>query len=324
MTAADYVEENWVAKNLEELVTYYKKVNFVNTGITTLRELIKTHLKSERQAMAGATKAEGKEMTYDDGIDSIFLKEAREYINKSIYCFFAYKHLQMGGYLARSMDAFYYSRFYLDNYLCRLQGEAIIHHRPLLQISRVDWDKKKLLIRKCPGNDGIHIKNWELTKSIYQYFKPDKPLSANKSLIGAYFQDDWWKKVGLTIPEHEDYNKRIEHTYDLFGFDELYYAPDYNFPIRHTKKDGKINYIDNKVFLEISNEENFDGSGVEENGFGNLLNLAIELAGYINEAISDKVIVIYVHNLELLKTNEKSKQSIFDWIKAANIEQFPL
>jgi len=308
-----YVERDWVAKTLEDLTSYYSKLEFENTGTISLRDFIKPVLKKD------AKKSRGVKFPYDNKIDSILLKEAREYINKSIYCFFAYKYLQMGGYLARSMDTFYYSRFYLNNYLCRLQGQAIIHYRPQIQISRIDWDKKYLLIRKCPGKGGIHERIWDLTKASYQYFKPDKPLSANENLIGVYFNNEWWERVKLTAPKHEDYKKRIEHTYDLFGFDELYYAPGHNYPISGAKKDGKINYIDKDVFSEIANQEYFDGRGVEEAGLGDLLKFAIELAGHINSAMTKKVITISKHNLELLKTNENTKQLIFKWIKEADI-----
>ncbi len=65
-------------------------------------------------------------------IDYLFLSEANQWLNKTVYSLFAYKALQLGRYDSWALATLYYSRFFLNCGLSRLQGCALDARRALV------------------------------------------------------------------------------------------------------------------------------------------------------------------------------------------------
>ena len=312
-----YIEKDWIAKDLSELKDYYSVISNRSRGPRTLRSTIQPFVKKHPQAKSKkGVRAKDPHQT----IDALCLTEASEYLNKALYCFLGYKYLQIGGYYSWALTTFYYSRFYLNNYLCRIQGQAILYMRPIIQLSRISWQNHIFILRRCPGKGGIHQRVWDLTKESFQDFRPTPPLSIEGRTIATYFNEKFFEMFGIQgVYRREELENREECTYDPFGFDELYYAQAPNWAISTARRDGRINYIDEKVFRNISHTEDFDGRGAEERGFGELLRFGIELASQINDAIGFKAIHLYWANLKELTANNETIQTIAGWIRESNL-----
>ena len=179
-----YIREEWVLKNLSEIEEYYSKLSVLSLPSIRIRDYILDFYRRypeirKKISREGTVLKDSQVVTI---LDNLCLIEAREYLNKSLYSFLAYKYLQMGGYYSWAIHTFYYARFYLNNYYCRVQGQAILY-RPQFLVEEIPrWSKpihvardsrhREFVIRRCPGKGSMHQRIWDLTLEIYRNFKP--------------------------------------------------------------------------------------------------------------------------------------------------------
>lgn len=304
------IESDWVGKNIDELIDYYSKSLLEGQGGLDLKSQVGETLRKKNPNRV-------IKYTHDNIgiIDFYCLRDANEYFNKAIYSFLCYKYLQLGGYDSWSTITFYYPRFYLNVALCRLQGNATFHGKPPIELIRTDWNKRNYGYKRATIKSGPHVHIWDRAKEYYKNFDIRNMSSITNEELKSFFDDEYYKKYGIENIRREELDDRNNITYGATGFDELYYTPESNYPIRRAYYEGEKNFIDPDVFRHESNVEFFDGTGVEEAGLGALIMFVIELLGSISKSIKNGSNICYIRKetFQLLKTNPKALDKIIEW-----------
>lgn len=314
------LEKNWIANNIDEIVNYYKDSPLESPrGIDlkgSLYEIFKTAHERKISKLRDTT-GEG---------DAQFLRDASHYFNKSIYVLLCYKYLQMGGYFSWSEITKYYVRFYINIVLTRVQGHAFLHGpKGRIELLRSDWENRDYTVRKGKTPGGFHAYIWDVAKEYYKNFQPNEKMTTVETEIRAMFDDDYYRDLpGLEdYPiRREDLEHRDDFTYHATGFDELYYADVAYSPVNRAYKESKINFMDNEVFREITNVEDYDGTGVEEAILGGHIKFTMELLGQISEGIKDTYNPIHFKYslFKKIKSNNDTLKLLLNWANENNIQ----
>ncbi len=315
------IEQKYKCIDLKEIVKHYSLSPLeIPKGLDLKSSTYETFTKMFHKQISNFSDSSGL-------IDSLLLKDAGQYLNKSFYVLLCYKHLQKGGYYSWSEVTKYYVRFYLNITLDRIQGHAIFHGGgPRLELLRSNWIAREYEVRKAKlKGRGFHGYIWDVTKEYYKDLKINDDISTTERDIKMLFDDDYYKQfIGISdFPiRREDLETRDDYTYAALGFDELYYAPGAMSPITHAYYEGEKNFIDDEIFSRETRVEDYDGTGIEENQLGCLIKFVIDLLGQISDGISGKYNPIYFKKslFERLKTNPDSLSTLTSWVKECNIQ----
>ena len=319
-----YIKES--AKNGDQLIKYYSEsplnkgsVNFAkycgDIQVNDLRKLgfelkgiIGNYLKKQKP------NSQNKYIEDSEGvIDYFCLKDANEYFNKALYLMCCYKYLQKGGYSSWAKVTFYYPRFYLNNSLCRLQGNSVFYGKPPIELFRANWNDRIYAYRKAKIKGGLHVYMWEMAKEYYKDFDSRALISLDNDGIKSYFNDGFLKEIGMGTPNHTELDWRNEITYGATKFEELYWG-DKN--VLYSFSERGSNYIDSKVFYEEFSNYDYGGEGLEEYNMGGLIGFVMELLGKIsNEIQNPNLCHIKMKSLRHFKTNEDFLNLIEEWAK---------
>ena len=310
----------WIGKSLNELTQYYSNSNLkIPRGIdlkSTLYGVVKT---AQQKKVVNLKDTDGE-------VDSLYLRDAGHYFNKLIYVTLCYKNLQMGGYFSWSEVTKYYIKFYNNIVLTRLQGHALMHgSKGRVELIRTNWSDHIYTIHKGKTPGGFHTYIWDITREYYKKFKQDNKITTSNEDIRAMFDDDFYRKFpGLEdLPiRREDLEHREEYTYTAAGFDELYYTDVSWAPVNRVTSEGKMNFMDDDVFKEVTNVEDYDGTGLEEAMLGSVIKFTMELIGHISDAIPGKYNPIHFKNslFKKLKTNDDTYKMLYNLAIENNID----
>jgi hypothetical protein len=317
----EIIEQKYKCNNLEKIVEYYRLSDLeIPKGLDLKSSTYDSFTRMFHKQINNFSDSSGL-------IDSLLLKDASQYLNKSFYVLLCYKNLQTSGYYSWSEVTKYYVRFYLNITLDRIQGHALFHGEgPKLELLRLNWDSREYEVRKAKlKGRKFHGYIWDITKEYYKDLKINKNLSTNERDIKMLFDDDNSKQfIGISdMPiRREDLETRDEYTYAALGFDELYFAKDVWSPVEIVKSEGKKNFIDNTVFAKETSVEDYDGTGIDENQLGIFIKFTMELMGQISNGISGKYNPIYFKKslFEKLKTNDDTLNTLSSWAEKCNLQ----
>jgi hypothetical protein len=306
---------NESAKNINQLVKYYSEsplngdlfhwakycvdtpvMDILKTGLE-LKGILGNYLKKQKP------NSQNKYIEDSEGtIDYFCLKDANEYFNKALYLMCCYKYLQTGGYKSWAKATFYYPRFYLNNTLCRLQGNWVLNGKPPIELFRANWNDRLYTYRKAKIKGGPHVYIWETAKEYYKDFESRDLISLSNEGIKCFFNDEFLKGIGMDNHSRTELDLRNEITYGATKFEELDWREN---DIRYSFGEGSYNYIDPEVYSREYNSYDFGGEGSEEYGMGLLIGFVMELLGKIsNEIHKPNLCHIKMKSLRHFKTND--------------------
>jgi len=309
-----YIKES--AKNVDQLIKYYSESPLKGDtdylvkycGDTQVNDLIKfgfelkgilgNYLKKQKP------NSQNKYIEDSEGtIDCFYLKDANEYFNKALYLMCCYKYLQNGGYSSWAKVTFYYPRFYLNNSLCRLQGNWVFYGKPPIEVFRANWKDRIYAYKKTSvKGSGPHVHVWERAKEYYKDFDSRGLISVSNEGIKSVFNDEFLKEIGIDTLSRTELDWRNEITYGATKFQELYWGDKHVF---YSFGEGRINYSDPEVFYKKLDQYDYDGKGLEEYNMGCLIGFVIELLGKISTEINDPSLChIKMKSLRHFKTND--------------------
>lgn len=246
-----------------------------------------------------------EQKTIVSGLDSLFLKDAAEFLRLSILNLLAYKFLMSGNFLAWGKVTIYYSNFYSINCLLRLKGFAVIHLNFLdekslrIQVERVDLEHK-YRFHRYKGRKSPHEYLWNKLSELYP------KLGFTPSLGKLMIKD------------------RVRWNYDLFLPSQS--MADY------AKKEARIRWENNFLYPNFGMYADPDAAeyyhdlmaniGYEEAGSGDLIKECINCLTEM--ARSSKYKSWYMsyfaelaQGIEDFGSQEETKREIKNWLNAA-------
>lgn len=304
------------------LAEYFAKVKLGQWAPHPLRGMINSAnlLRAMRKQKVGTIPTEATQR-----FDLAMVTEAQHWINKALYAYLGYKYLQQGGYQSLAEQSFYYSRFYLNCVLARIQGSAVTHAsdgRTAL-IFRKCLEPHEYVLAYAPGGGGVHTMAWDLAKKAYQTFDPDGILGVSSEEFRVLFAMEREREISEFSLRREELEDREQTTYDPLGFDELYWDRP---RIRgRTRGMGSINFLDTEVFNKdtyrgAENGETADPRGLSEVLHGELINISFQLLGKIHRAAGGRTFIrLYWHQLSAMPSNEEAKVTLRGWAEAAGV-----
>lgn len=322
-----YIKES--AKNVDQLIKYYSEsplkngpaylvkycedtqVNDLFKHGFELKGILGNYLKKQKP------NSQNKNIEDSEGtIDYFCIRDANEYFNKALYLMCCYKYLQSGGYSSWAKVTFYYPRFYLNNSLCRLQGNWVFYGKPPIELFRANWKDRVYSYKKTNvKGSGPHVHVWERAKEYYKEFDSRGLTSLDNDGIKSFFNDEFLKEIGIDNPRRTELDWRNEITYGATKFQELHWG-DRHALYSFSRGEGKRNYIDSEVFYKEFNQYDYGGEGLEEFNMGCLIRFIIELLGNIsNEINNPRLCHIKMKSLRHFKTNDDFLNLIEEWTK---------
>jgi hypothetical protein len=311
-TPTPLIKAHTLASSIEGLTNYYE-----SSSLTPLTGSVRDVL--GRAVERRHVKKKPARLRNEGGsIDYLFLSEANEWLNKTVYSLFAYKTLQLGRYASWALATLYYSRFFLNCGLSRLQGCALTHGKPWFRLLIARDIKSGFYMASKPRRGSFHRLTWDLARDCYRSFSPEGLESLTKGAIETYFGGEGiLRELGMREPYRPEMRAREERTYDPYGFDELFYA-DLVYE-RRARREEELNFIDEEVFqAEVDRQAvpdgDFDGTGVNEACHGQLLEFFMELCGRIGQALpKHRLFYLRWNHLSDLDTNEDTNRTVLEW-----------
>lgn len=308
-----------VAHSIRDLRTGWREA----APTPSFRQSLKETMGSQSQ-LVRALRAGKKEVAFSDPegrLAGIFLAEANHWLNKAIYAHLAYKHLQAGGFGSWAAATFYYSRFYVNCSLTRLQLAALTHlpgWRPTL-LRKKEWSGGVYEMSKAPRGS-YHKLAWDLASGCYAEFDDSNLKSLAKGeLVGIFLEGQFSERPRI---DRSGLLEREAVTYRPSGFEELEWTTPVRQPLVRDR--SHINFIDPEVFDRDTYRGAEHGDPPDPRGLyevlqGELLHFNLELLGAIGDALNPNPITLAWNHFDALRSNDEAKQTIRRWAEECGV-----